>query len=142
MGIRYKRFIVSSIISGIFISLLSFLTEGVLLKNSYQQAIQNGTILKEPRIPLIIYTYGLSLFVVAFVINFIYALIIKGKSSDFKASLLVGFLIGFCVAFPINYSTIAWMPMEPSLSFWVMGYLWIGSIGAGIIAYFLYRNKY
>jgi hypothetical protein len=23
-----------------------------------------------------------------------------------------------------------------------MGYLWIGSVGAGIIAYFLYRNKY
>jgi hypothetical protein len=139
MGIRYKRLLVSSVFSGAFISLLSFLIEGVLLKDKFQQAKQVGTLLQEPRIPSIIYTYGISLILVGFVINFIYAMITKEKGRNLKIALLVGFLVGYCVAFPINYSTVSWMPMDASLSFWVMGYLWIGSIGAGLIAYFIYR---
>ncbi len=140
MQVNTKKLVVSSILSGFFYISLSFLTEGVFLSGSFKQATIQGTLLSNPRIPQIVIIYGLSLFIVAFIITGLYAVAIADKRRSIKKALFIGTTVGFCVSFPMNISTASWMPADPLLSVWVMAYLWIGAIGSSVIAWAVYRE--
>jgi len=139
--VNSKRVLLGALAGGIVWIVWSGIVNAVILAGRYEAMMrQPGGLLKEPRYPFFLPVYFLALLLAAYVIAWLYAGIRRTYGPGPKTALALGILVGFAVAFPLNFSTAAWAPIPRIFPLWWMIELWLGAILASLVAGWLYRD--
>jgi len=138
--VNKKRVALGVVVGGLAWGIWSMLVNAVILSSHYAAAQESGALLKAPRYPLFLVYWFLGLFIFTYILMWIYLSLRETLGPGPKTALRVGFLVGFAIAFPINLSIAAWVPIERVFPFWWMTDLWVGSILATFISAALYKE--
>jgi len=138
--VNKKRVALGVVVGGLAWGIWSMLVNAVILSSHYAAAQESGALLKAPRYPLFLVYWFLGLFILTYILTWIYLSLRETLGPGPKTALRVGFLVGFAIAFPINLSVAAWVPIERVFPLWWMMDLWLGSILATFISAALYKE--
>ena len=139
--VNKKRVALGVVVGGLAWGIWSMLVNAVILSSHYAAAQESGALLKAPRYPLFLVYWFLGLFIFTYILMWIYLSLRETLGPGPKTALRVGFLVGFAIAFPINLSIAAWVPIERVFPLWWMMDLWLGSILATFISAALYKEE-
>ena len=139
--VNKKRVALGVVVGGLAWGIWSMLVNAVILSSHYAAAQESGALLKAPRYPLFLVYWFLGLFILTYILTWIYLSLRETLGPGPKTALRVGFLVGFAIAFPINLSVAAWVPIERVFPLWWMMDLWLGSILATFISAALYKEE-
>jgi len=140
-AVNKKRVALGVVVGGLAWGIWSMLVNAVILSSHYAAAQESGALLKAPRYPLFLVYWFLGLFILTYILTWIYLSLRETLGPGPKTALRVGFLVGFAIAFPINLSVAAWVPIERVFPLWWMMDLWLGSILATFISAALYKEE-
>jgi len=138
--VNSKRVLLGGLAGGVAWILWSGIVNVVILGSRYQAIQEIGGLLKKPRYPFFLPVYFLSLLLIGYVLAWLYAGLRETYGAGPRTALAIGILIGFAVAFPLNFSTAAWAPIPRIFPLWWMIEFGIGAILAALIAGWLYRD--
>lgn len=139
-AVNKKRVALGVLLGGLAWGIWSMLVNAVILGSHYAAAQESGQLLKVPRYPLFLVYWFLGLFIFTYILTWIYLSLRETLGPGPKTALRVGFLVGFAIAFPINLSVAAWVPIERVFPLWWMMDLWLGSILATFVSAALYKE--
>jgi hypothetical protein len=90
--------------------------------------------LKQPRYPLFLVYWFVTIFLLAYVVAWLYASVRATRGAGPGTALTVGLLVGFAAGFPMNLTVATWAPVSRHLPLWWMLDLWLGAIFASLVA--------
>ena len=139
-AVNKKRVALGVLVGGLAWGFWSWFVNDVILASHYAAAMEAGKLLKEPRYPLFIAYWFIGLFIFTYILTWIYLSLRETLGPGPKTALRVGFLVGFAIAFPVNLSVAAWVPIERVFPMWWMLDLWVGSMLATFVSAALYKE--
>jgi len=139
-AVNKKRVAIGVLVGGLVWSIWSGIVNTAILGSHYATAQQAGNLFKEPRYPLFLAYWFIGLFIFTYILTWIYLSLRETLGPGPKTALRVGFLVGFAIAFPINLSVAAWVPIERVFPLWWMLDLWVGSMLATFVSAALYKD--
>jgi len=139
-GVNTRRVVLGTIAGGVVWWLWSTLVNVVILESRYTAAHQAGLFLKQPRYPLFLAYWFVTLFVLAYVLTWFYVSVRGTLGPGPVTALRVGFLAGFVSGFPLSLSLATWAPFDRHIAFWWMLDLWVGAILATLVSGWLYKD--
>ena len=140
-AVNYRRVLIGALAGGVVWSIWSIVVEaGFIGMARYNEAIQAGHILAQPRYAYFDAVWFATLFVLALVVAWLYAAARATLRPGPKTAVKVGFVTGFAAGFPTNFSSAAWFPLSPFFSHWHIMELWVGAILAALVAGWIYRD--
>jgi hypothetical protein len=139
-AINKKRVALGVLVGGVVWSVWSMLVNAVFLASRYAAAQESGQLLKEPRYPLFLVYWFVTLFLLTYILTWIYVAVRDALGPGPKTALRVGFLGGFVIAFPLSLSVATWVPLDRVFPLWWMLDLWVGAILATFVAGWLYKE--
>lgn len=139
-GVNTRRVVLGTIAGGVVWSLWSTLVNLVILGSRYTAAANVGQILKQPRYPLFVGYWFVTLFVLAYILTWFYVSVRGTLGPGPVTALRVGFLVGFASGFPLSLTLAAWAPFDRHIPFWWMADLWVGAILATLVSAWLYKD--
>ena len=132
--VNTKRVLYGALAGGVVWIVWSGIVNMAFLASRYEAEQAAGTFLKEPRYPFFLPVYFLALILSAYVLAWLYAGVRETLGAGPKTALAVGILVGFAMAFPLNFATAAWAPVSRVFPLWWMIELWVGAILAALVA--------
>jgi hypothetical protein len=139
-AVNKTRVAIGVVTGGLVWSVWSMVVNVVFLGAHYAAAQASGQLLKEARYPLFLVYWFLGLFIFTYILTWIYLSLRETLGPGPKTALRVGFLVGFAIAFPINLSVAAWVPIERAFPLWWMIDMWVGSVLATLVSAALYKE--
>jgi len=139
-AIKQGRVWLGALVGGIVWWLWSWTVNTVMLGRYYADAIAAGQMLKEPRYPLFILFWLVTLILVSAVIARLYAHLRQTMGPGPKTAVKLGLLIGFCTGFPLAFSAASWAPLNRMIPLWWCLDLWVGACISALISGWLYRD--
>jgi hypothetical protein len=112
----------------------------VILAPKYAFAQKTGLVLAQPRYPLFVLYWFITLFVLTYILTWVYVSVRSTLGPGPITALRVGFLVGFVSGFPISLSLATWAPFSRAIPLWWMLDLWVGSMLATLVSAWLYKE--
>ena len=140
-AVNKKKVWLGTVIGGVVWTAWSFFIHTVVLGSHYQAAMNEGTILKQPRYPLFLAYWIVTLFLLTYILIWIYLSMRITLGPGPLTALRVGFLVGFAIAFPLSLSVAAVAPFSRAIALGWMGDLWVGSILAIFAGAWIYKEE-
>jgi hypothetical protein len=140
VAVNTRRVVLGALAGGVVWGIWSTIVNLVLLRPRYQVAQASGAMLTQPRFPLFILYWFITLFLLAYVVAWLYSSVRATRGPGPGTALTVGLLVGFAAGFPINLSVATWAPMARHIPLWWMLDLWLGAIMASLVAGWLYKD--
>jgi hypothetical protein len=138
--VNTRRVVLGALAGGVVWSIWSTIVNLVILEPRYAVEQASGMMLKQPRYPLFISDWFITIFLLAYVVAWLYSSVRATRGAGPGTALTVGLLVGFAAGFPINLTIAAWSPMNRHLPLWWMLDLWLGAIIASLVAGWLYKD--
>jgi hypothetical protein len=138
--INTRRVVLGALAGGVVWSVWSTIVNLVILAPRYGVAQASGMMLKQPRYPLFIAYWIITIFLLAYVVAWLYSSVRATRGAGPGTALTVGLLVGFAAGFPMNLSAATWSPVSRYLPFWWILDLWLGAILAALVAGWLYKD--
>ncbi len=139
--VNTRRVALGAVAGGVVWSIWSMVVNAVILSARYTEAQNSGMLLRQPRYPLFLVYWFITIFLLAYVVAWFYASVRATRGAGPGTALTVGLLVGFAAGFPVNLSMATWSPLSRSFPLWWMIDLWIGAILAALVAGWLYKEK-
>mgnify|MGYP001071841119 CR=1 FL=1 len=139
-GMNTRRVLLGAVAGGAVWTLWTMVINVAVLSSQYAAAQQAGHLLKEPRYPLFLVYWIITLFLVSFVLAWLYAGVRATCGAGPRTALLLGLRGGFAVAFPLSLSVATWAPWGRTITLWWMIDLWGGAVLATFVAGWLYKD--
>ncbi len=138
--VNTRRVALGALAGGLVWSVWSTFVNLVILEPRYALEQGAGTMLKQPRYPLFLVYWFVTIFLLAYVVAWLYASVRATRGAGPGTALTVGLLVGFAAGFPMNLSAATWAPVSRHLPLWWMLDLWLGAIFASLVAGWLYKD--
>ena len=139
--VNTRRVALGALAGGVVWSIWSTIVNRVILERWYAAVQDSGMMLKQPRYPLFMVYWFVTIFLLAYVIAWLYSSVRATRGAGPGTALTVGLLVGFAAGFPMNLSAATWSPMARHLPFWWMLDMWLGAIMASLVAGWLYKDQ-
>lgn len=139
-GVNTRRVALGTIVGGVVWSIWSMLVNALILGAQYHAAENSGQLLKQPRYPLFLLYWFVTLFLLTYILTWIYVSVRGTLGPGPRTALRVGFLVGFAAGFPISLSVASWAPLDRVFPLWWMIDLWVGAILATFVSAWLYKD--
>ncbi len=139
-GVNTRRVVLGPIAGGVVWSIWSTLVNALILGSTYLAAENAGQLLKQPRYPLFLAYWFVTLFVLAYILTWLYVTVRGTLGPGPVTALRVGFLVGFASGFPLSLTLASWAPFDRHFPFWWMLDLWVGAILATLVSGWVYRD--
>jgi hypothetical protein len=139
-GVNSKRVLIGGVVGG-----LAWLVWGValnfgVLMSRYAAAAAQGTMLKEPRYPVFIVVWAVTLIGLGLLASWLYANVRATMGPGPKTAIKVGLALGFAAGFPANYYVSTWVPFSRVIPLGWLVELGVGAVMATLVAAWLYRE--
>jgi hypothetical protein len=138
--VNTRRVIIGALAGGVVWSIWSTIVNLVILAPRYAAEQNLGKMLKQPRYPLFVLDWFVTIFLLAYAVAWLYSSVRATRGAGPGTALTVGLLVGFAAGFPMNLSTAAWSPVGRYLPLWWMLDLWLGAIMASLVAGWIYKD--
>ena len=139
-AVNTRRVALGALAGGVVWSIWSTIVNLVILESRYAIAQNAGTMLKQPRYPLFMVYWFITIFLLAYVVAWLYSSVRATRGAGPGTALTVGLLVGFAAGFPMNLSAASWAPIGRHLPLWWMLDLWLGAILASLVAGWIYKD--
>ena len=138
--IGLRRVAMGTLAGGVVWGIWSTIVNMVILKSKYQFAQENHLLLSQPRYPLFIVYWFVTLFLLTYVLTWVYASARATLGPGPITALRVGLLMGFVMGFPLSLSMVSWATFSRFIVLGWMLDLWVGSILATLVSAWLYKE--
>lgn len=138
--VNTRRIALGALVGGVVWSVWSTVINLAILEAKYSAAQNSGWFLKQPRYPLFIGYWIVTIFLLSYVVAWLYASVRATQGAGPGTALAVGLLVGFAAGFPINLSVATWTPFSRAIPLGWMVDLWVGAILASLVAGWLYKD--
>jgi len=139
-AVNSRRILLGAVAGGVVWTVWTMLINAVLLAPQYTAAQEAGQLLKQPRYPLFLAFWIITLFLVSYALAWLYAGVRATRGAGPGTALRLGLLVGFAIAFPLSLSVASWAPWGRTISLWWMIDLWGGAVLATLVAGWLYKD--
>jgi hypothetical protein len=139
-AINTRRLALGVLAGGVAWSIWSMIVNAVILAAKYASAQSSGELLKQPRYPLFLVYWFVTLFILTYILTWVYVSVRGTLGPGPRTALRVGFLVGFVAGFPISLSIAAWVPISRYFPFGWMLDLWIGAMLATLVSGWIYKD--
>jgi hypothetical protein len=139
-AVNTKRVVLGAVVGGVVWSVWSTVINVVIEGPRYAEAANAGFILRQPRYPLFIPYWIITIFLLSWVVAWLYSSVRATRGAGPGTALAVGLLVGFAAGFPVNLSVATWYPASRLIPLWWMLDMWIGAILASLVAGWVYRD--
>ena len=139
-AVNMKRVVLGAVAGGVVWSIWSIIVNTAIQKTRYAEAANAGLLLKQPRYPLFIPYWIITIFLLSWVVAWLYSSVRATRGAGPGTALTIGLLVGFAAGFPVDLTVAAWLPVDRYIPFWWMLDMWVGAILASLIAGWLYRD--
>lgn len=140
-AIGLRRVALGTVAGGIVWGIWSTIINMVILMPKYQFAQTHQQMLPQPRYPLFVVYWFITLFLLTYILTWVYASARATLGPGPITALRVGLLVGFVMAFPLGLTLAAWAPFSRAITAWWMLDLWVGSILATLVSAWLYKES-
>lgn len=140
--VNTRRVLIGALAGGVVWAVWSTIVNMFLLTAKYQKFEAAGALLTYPRYstPVFMTVWFVTLFVLAFIVNWLYASARATRGAGPGTALQIGVLVGFAAGFPINFSVASWGTFGRAIPlFWMLD-MWIGAVLAALVGGWLYRD--
>lgn len=134
------RIALGTLVGGVVWGIWSTVVNMVILAPKYAFAQKTGLVLAQPRYPLFVLYWFITLFVLTYILTWVYVSVRSTLGPGPITALRVGFLVGFVSGFPISLSLATWAPFSRAIPLWWMLDLWVGSMLATLVSAWLYKE--
>lgn len=139
-AVNKKRVWLGTVVGGAVWTIWSLVVNIAILGPRYPAAQDAGLMLKQPRYPLFLGYWIITLFVLSYILMWIYVSVRGSLGPGPLTALRVGFLVGFAASFPMNLSMATWAPFSRVFPLGWMLDLWVGAILATLAAGWIYKD--
>jgi hypothetical protein len=139
-AVSSRRIALGTLVGGAVWGIWSTVVNMVILAPKYAFAQKTGLVLAQPRYPLFVVYWFITLFVLTYVLTWVYVSVRSTLGAGPVTALRVGFLVGFVSGFPISLSLATWAPFSRAIPLWWMLDLWVGSMLATLVSAWLYKE--
>ena len=139
-AVNKRRVLLGTIVGGAVWAVWSWVVNGVLLASQYAAAQTLGQLLKQPRYPLFLVYWFVTIFLLSYILTWIYVSVRATLGPGPRTALRVGFLAGFVLGFPINLLLAAWATFDRIIALGWMVDLWLGAMLATLVSAWLYKE--
>jgi hypothetical protein len=139
-AVNSRRVLVGALAGGVVWNLWSICIQFGVLAKRYAYEQQAGNFLKQPRYPLFVLYWIVTLFILSYIVAWLYASARATRGAGPSTAFQVGTLVGFASGFPGALGVATWAPFTRMIPLWQMLELWVGAILAALVAGFLYRD--
>lgn len=139
-AINQRRVVLGAVAGGVVWAAWTIVVHVVILGSQYASAQEAGQILDQPRYSLFPLYWNITLFILSYILAWLYARVRAVSGPGPRTALTIGFVVGFAIAVPANFSIAAWVPFSRIIALWWMLDLWVGAILATFVAGWVYRD--
>ncbi len=139
-AVNSRRVLIGALAGGVVWTIWSMVVNIAVLGHRYEVAQKAGQLLAQPRYPFFLGIWILTMFLLSYILAWLYASVRATQGAGPGTALQLGILVGFAMAFPLNFSMSTWSPMSRYFPLWWMIEVWIGAILATLVAGWLYRD--
>lgn len=139
-AVNSRRVVLGALLGGVVWTAWSVLVNGFVFGRQYLAAESSGTLLKQPRYPLFLVYWIITLFLLSYAVAWLYASVRATRGAGPGTALAVGLLVGFAAAIPVNLSLASWAPLDRIFPLIWMLDLWVGAMLASLTAGFVYKD--
>lgn len=136
-----RRVALGTLAGGVVWGIWSTIINMVFLMPQYEFAQKSHVLLAQPRYPLFIVYWFVTLFVLTYVLTWVYVSARTTLGPGPITALRVGLLMGFVMAFPLGLSMATWATFSRHIVLGWMLDLWVGSILATVVSAWLYKES-
>ena len=138
--IGLRRVALGTLAGGVVWGIWSTVINMVILRPKYEFAQLHQVLLPQPRYPLFVLYWFVTLFLLTYILTWVYVSARATLGPGPITALRVGLLIGFVMAFPLGLSLAAWAPFSRGITLGWMLDLWVGSLLATLVSAWLYKE--
>ena len=139
-AINARRVWLGTLAGGVVWTIWSIVVNTVILASPYAAAQAAGQLLKQPRYPLFLGYWIVTLFLLTYILAWIYVSVRGTLGPGPWTALRVGLLVGFAAGFPVNLSVATWSPLPRILPLWWALDMFVGASLAALVAGWLYKD--
>ena len=139
VGVR--RVALGTLVGGVVWSVWSTIINLMILMPRYRFAQDHHLLLSQPRYPLFVVYWFITLFLLTYLLTWVYVSLRATLGPGPITALRVGLLIGFMIAFPLSLTLATWAPFGRSIVVGWMIDLWGGAILATFFSAWLYKES-
>jgi hypothetical protein len=139
--IGLRRVALGTLAGGVVWGIWSTIINLVILKSKYAFAQAHQLLLPQPRYPLFILYWIVTLFLLTYILTWVYASARATLGPGPVTALRVGLLVGFVISFPLSLTMAAWAPFSRFITLGWMLDLWVGAILATLVSAWLYKES-
>lgn len=139
--IGLRRVALGTLAGGVVWGIWSTIINLVILAPKYKLAQDQQFLLSQPRYPLFVLYWFVTLFLLTYILTWVYASARATLGPGPITALRVGLLMGFVMCFPLGLTMATWATFS---RFIVQGWmldLWVGSILATLVSAWLYKES-
>ncbi|MGD0226475.1 MAG: hypothetical protein ABSF71_29460 [Terriglobia bacterium] len=136
-----RRVALGTLAGGVVWGIWSTIINLVILKSRYEFAQAHQLMLTQPRYPLFVVYWFVTLFLLTYILTWVYVSARATLGPGPITALRVGLLMGFVMGFPLSLSMAAWAPFSRFIVLGWMLDLWVGGILATLVSAWLYRES-
>jgi len=140
-AISLRRVALGTLAGGVVWGIWSTIINMVILKSKIQIAQEHRWMLAEPRYPLFLVYWFVTLFLLTYVLTWVYVSVRGTLGPGPITALRVGLLIGFAMGFPLSLSLACWATFGRAIALGWMCDLWVGAILATLVSAWLYKGE-
>ena len=141
ISVGLRRVALGTLAGGVVWGIWSTIINMVILMPKYQFAQAHQVLLPQPRYPLFIAYWFVTLFLLTYILTWAYVSVRGVFGHGPVTALRVGFLIGFVMSFPLGLTMAAWAPFGRAIVLGWMLDLWGGAILATLVSAWLYKES-
>jgi hypothetical protein len=138
--IGLRRVALGTLAGGVVWGIWSTIINMVILPSKYLEAQAHRLLLVEPRYPLFVVYWFVTLFVLTYILTWVYVSVRATLGPGPITALRVGLLIGFVMGFPLSLTMASWAPFSRAIMLGWMLDLWVGAIMATLVSAWLYKE--
>ena len=135
-----RRVALGTLAGGVVWGIWSTIINMVVLMPKYKFAQDHQLMLPQPRYPLFLLYWFVTLFLLTYILTWVYVSVRSTLGPGPITALRVGLLMGFATGFPLSLSLAAWAPFGRGITLGWMLDLWVGSILATLVSAWLYKE--
>jgi hypothetical protein len=139
-AVNMRRVALGAVVGGAVWTIWSLVVNTLILASHYAAAQTKNQLLNEPRYPLFVAYWIITIFLLAYVLAWLYASVRATQGAGPGTALTVGLLVGFAAGFPVNLYVAAWAPFSRVIALGWMLDLWVGAILSAMVAGWLYKE--
>jgi hypothetical protein len=135
-----RRVALGTLAGGVAWGIWSTIINMVFLPSKYQFAQAHQLLLPQPRYPLFVFYWFVTLFLLTYILTWVYVSARATLGPGPITALRVGLLMGFVIGFPLSLTMAAWAPFSRFIVLGWMLDLWVGAILATLVSARIYKE--